>query len=324
MVGKPVSKGVYICPDAGTADTEFFKYTAGGSPTHTITGFEEPIGSVVASEPPPPNPPAEILISSRVPCTYGSQGCPTDFEIDFTGNITALIPSTDRCMSLQPILSAKPRPERSVSADRDVRYDVEQNNRRIRARRSTRTPTIVTVLAVSRAFIMASCLPEIRLRGCGAYRKPRTGRTALRYGAEVRSRRPVSTSQPAPIISIASKQPLMSGAWKYAIVFVSASTQATGTASYGSWWAIGYVPRVRLNRPSNSGIREANALREELGHSAQPARARPTLPVYRIRHVRKTWAILATENSVSLPPPGTSGSPFTRLSKPPKVLKPYQ
>ena len=116
----------------------------------------------------------------------------------------------------------------------------------------------------------------------------------------------------------------MSGAWKYAIVFVSASTKATGTASYGSWWAIGYVPKGK-SQPiiqfrnygtqtlyvKSSGILLNQAVPTDLACLSNPA-------------CPENMAILANENSVSLPPPGTSGSPFSPLAKPPKVLKPYQ
>ena len=37
-----------ICPDAGQASVEFYKFPAGGSPTKTISGLSEPIGSAVS------------------------------------------------------------------------------------------------------------------------------------------------------------------------------------------------------------------------------------------------------------------------------------
>ena len=197
VVGKPVSKGVYICPDAGTADTEFFKYTAGGSPTQTITGFEQPIGSVISAKPPPPNPPAEIFNLPEVPVHVRVARLSNRFRNCLHWeHYRAHSFHRAAVRSVQSILSANPGPEQSVSADRDVRCDVEQNDRRIRARRSTRTRTTVTVLAVSRAFIMASYLPKIRLRDCGVSRKPLTGRTAVLCGVDMRSRRPTRRRNP--------------------------------------------------------------------------------------------------------------------------------
>ena len=47
-------RGHTFAPMRAPADTEFYKYTAGGLPTHTLTGFTQPIGSVIISKPPPP------------------------------------------------------------------------------------------------------------------------------------------------------------------------------------------------------------------------------------------------------------------------------
>jgi hypothetical protein len=48
VVGYFIDGGTVIAPDAGNASVEFYDYPAGGNPTGTITGFEEPDGAVVS------------------------------------------------------------------------------------------------------------------------------------------------------------------------------------------------------------------------------------------------------------------------------------
>jgi hypothetical protein len=326
VVGKPVSKGVFICPDAGTADTEFFKYTAGGSPTQTITGFEEPIGSVISGKPPPPNPPAEIFnFFQKFPCTYGSQGCPTDFEIAFTGNITAFIPSTEPLYGpYNPFCPPTQGPNNPCPPT--VTYDTTSNKTIVEFSGAT----LYQNTHDCNSFGGQPCVhygllaSQNQTQGLWGFQETSYwtyGTPLRRKGAQPQTYPP---PQPAPIISIASKQPVMSSKWKYAIVFVSASTQATGTASYGSWWAIGYVPKGKAQPiiqfrnygtqtlyVKSSGILLNQPVPTDLACLSNPA-------------CQENMAILATENSDSLPPPGTSGSPFTPLANPPKVLKPYQ
>lgn len=326
IIGKPTSKSVYVCPDAGTADTELFKYTAGGSPTHTLTGFEEPIGSVIISKPHPPNRPTEIFnFFKQFPCTYESQGCPTDFEIAFTGNVTALIPSTEPLYGpYNPF--CPPGQGQNNPCPPTVTYD------------TTTDKTIVEFSGTTLYQNTQDCNNYTNNKcvhfGLLASQNQTQGLWGLQetsywtYGSPLRRRGAQPQTYPPPLpepmISIASKQPLTSTTWKYAIVFVSASTASTGAASYGSWWAIGYVPHSST-QPSilfrnygkqtiyvkNSGILLNQPVPTDLACLSNPA-------------CPENMAILATENSINLPPPGAYGSPFTKLEHPPTVLKPYK
>jgi hypothetical protein len=48
VVGFTIQKKTAIGPDASLADVGIYKYPAGGSPTHTLTGFEAPYGSAIS------------------------------------------------------------------------------------------------------------------------------------------------------------------------------------------------------------------------------------------------------------------------------------
>jgi hypothetical protein len=316
----------YICPDAGTTNTEFFKYPAGGSATHTITGFAEPTGSVIISKPLPPNRPAEIFnFFQQFPCTYGSQGCPTDFEIAFTGNVTGLIPSNEPLWG--PYNPFCPPGQGSTNpCPPTVTFD------------STANQTIVEFSGAALYQNTHDCDNFTNNRcvhfGLLGSQNQNQGLWGFQessywtYGSQLRRRhartQTVPPPLPEPIISIASNQPSTSLNWKYAIVFVSASTKPSGDATYGSWWAMGYVPHhaaqpnilfrnygSRTLYVKSSGILLNQPVPTDLACLSNPA-------------CSENMAILSIENSVGLPPPGTKGSPFTKLAHPPKILKPYQ
>jgi|HubBroStandDraft_6_1064221.scaffolds.fasta_scaffold34783_6 hypothetical protein len=48
VVGYFIDGGTVVCPDAGNASVEFYNYPAGGAPTGSITGFDEPLAAVVS------------------------------------------------------------------------------------------------------------------------------------------------------------------------------------------------------------------------------------------------------------------------------------
>lgn len=325
VVGKPATRGVFICPDAGTADTEFFKYTAGGSPTHTITGFAEPIGSVVAAAAPPPNPPAEIFnFFQKFPCTYGSQGCPTDFEVAFAGNVTGMIPNSEPLYGpYNPFCPPSQGPNNPCPPT--VSYDTTSNQTIVEFSGTTLYQNTQDCYSFNNQPCVHFGLLSSRNQTAGLWGLQEN--SYWTYGGPLRRRHGQPQTNPppvpAPIISIASKQPLMSGNWKYAIVFVSASTQATGTATYGSWFAIGYVPKGK-DQPTiqfrNYGrqtlyVKSSGILLNQPVPTDLACLSNPACP--------ENMAILANENSVGMPPPGTTGSPFSRLEHPPTVLRPY-
>ena len=113
-------------------------------------------------------------------------------------------------------------------------------------------------------------------------------------------------------------------AWKYAIVFVSASTKSTGIATYGSWSAIGYVarkgaqPKIKFRNygsqtlyVKSSGILLAQPVPTDLACLTNPT-------------CSENVQILSTLNSEGMPPPGTtSWRPGEPLKHPPTVLQPY-
>jgi hypothetical protein len=48
VVGYFIDGGTVIYPDAGNESVEFYNYPAGGAPTGSITGFDEPLAAVVS------------------------------------------------------------------------------------------------------------------------------------------------------------------------------------------------------------------------------------------------------------------------------------
>ncbi len=138
---------------------------------------------------------------------------------------------------------------------------------------------------------------------------------------------------PTPIVSVNwrdQKKHTKSAKWQYAIVYVGASTNASGPSTYGAWTAVPYVPagagQAAANQPrmvfanygtqviyvQTSGIVTGVAVAPGTGCVKEPDCA-------------ANMQILGTLDDEGYPPPGTSGSPFAPLKyPPPHVLKPQK
>jgi hypothetical protein len=317
-----ILKVAYICPDSGTTDTEFFKYPAGGSATKTLTGFSDPIGTVIVRKPGQrPNHPPEILnFFEPYPCGGSSSPpCPTDFEVGLAGNVTGLIPSNEPLFGpYNPF--CPPSHGQNNPCPPTVTFNATLNQ---------------TIVEFSGATVYHNTVDgynEVHF-GLLASQNQNQGLWGLQqsaywtYGPLPRQNARRETSpppQPVPIISVASNQPNTSTNWKYAIVFVGASAKPRGGATYGSWWAIGYVPHgsaqplilfrnygKQVLYVTSSGILLNQPVPTDLACLSNPA-------------CSEDMTILSTENTVGLPPPGAKGSPFTKLTHPPpSVLKPF-
>jgi hypothetical protein len=315
-----IKPGDYICPDSGSTNTEVFPYPTSSPPTKTITGFYDPVGTVLARKPVPYRPSEILNFFESYPCnSTASPGCPTDFEVALAGNVTGDIPSNEPLYGpYNPF--CPPSHNHNNPCPPTVTYNPTLNQ---------------TVVEFSGAAVYRNTVDGYNQVHFGLLSGQNStyGLWGLQQSAywtysvassHENARRLTSPPPlPVPIISIASKQPNSSFTWDYAIVFVSASNKPQGGATYGSWWAIAYVPHGKTQPlilfrnygkqtlyVNSSGILLNQPVPTDPNCVSNPA-------------CSENMTILSTENTVGLPPPGAKGSPFTKLAHPPPhVLKP--
>jgi hypothetical protein len=116
---------------------------------------------------------------------------------------------------------------------------------------------------------------------------------------------------------------LMSTKWAYAEVYVSVALQAHGPTLAGFWTEIAYVPKGTA-QPTLKFTNNGTAPLYVTSSGIVPNQPVPSDPACRMNpSCAQDMAILANLNFAGSPPPGSSGSPFVPLTRPPKaVLKP--
>jgi hypothetical protein len=258
------------------------------------------------------NRPAELFNQILpYPCyTSSSQPCPTDFEVVYQGNVTSDIPQNQ---PLDVHENAFCNPSGSQSCAPTVTYNPTSNT------------------------------TTVEWSGPIVYHNRRDNRPGVHFGlATAEIPRPdigqfkvssewtyaSTAAAPMPIVSINTTQPKSSATWNYAVVYLAGSTKPSGTAEYATWNEIAYVPgpdntvdgQPKLifanygNKPiyiTSSGIVTGLAVPTDSSCVKNPA-------------CPENLELLGNLDATGFPPPGSASSPFERMHKPPKILKPQE
>jgi len=254
------------------------------------------------------NKPAEIfnqILPYPAPCQYGSGPCPTDFEVVFKGDVTKDIPPNE---PLNVHEDAFCNPSQSQYCSPTVTYNPSSNTTTI----EWSGPTLF--------HNRTSGQPGVHF-GLMAGQDYKT--KVKQFEASSEWTYASTPAQPQPIVSIAGKEPVKSANWKYAIVYVAASTKQ-GAAQYATWSAVPYVASGSQQQPrftfSNYGSQtlyvSSSGIVINVPVPSDPECLKtPACP--------ENQAILAALQEVNYPPPGSSSSPFVKMQyPPPAVLKP--
>jgi len=313
-----ITTGTYICPDAAKADAAYFAFPTGGPAVQTISGLDQPIGSVLSKGRGAGNRPPEIFnFFQPYPCTTsGSPNCPTDFEVQFQGDVATEIPPTENLYGpYNPF--CPPSQGYSNPCPPTVTYDSGTNLTTVEFSGATVYKNTTDCTSACVHFgLLASQNQDFPLFNTESnffwtYNPPIGATTSL--------------PGPEPSISIISSQPVSSSNWNYAYIYIGASTAPTGGATYGSWWAVGYKPNGSQQpkfKFENYGtqtiyVKSSGIILDQPVPSDPNCQNNPGC--------KDDMAILAVENTQGLPPPGTKGSKFVHMKYPPaKVLKPIQ
>jgi hypothetical protein len=113
--------------------------------------------------------------------------------------------------------------------------------------------------------------------------------------------------------------------FRYAVVFLEASLQSSGPSTYGSWFALSYIPKGN-NQPkfsfTNFGQQPVYV---DLAHTGIVLNLPvPKDPACKYDPAcKENEAFLQTLNLNGMPPPGSPSSPFKPLQyPPPQILQP--
>jgi hypothetical protein len=305
-----IDGGTVVGPDAGNADAEFYNYPAGGSPTKTITGLSEPIGSAISTAKGGKtgnNHPAEIF-NQILPYPCPPSGpCPTDFEVIFNGNVTGDIPPSEGINTHENAFCSPS----GGSCAPTVTYNS-----------STNTTTVEyagpTLFANRR-----DDLPGVHF-GMVAGQNQKTSIKTF----ENQSFWTYPSSPPAnqPIISINSAQPASSSNWAYAVVYLAGTTSPSGPTQYETWNEIAYVPSTAnsTQQPKFTFKNYGQQTFYVTSSGIALNQAVPTDPTCLTNPAcQENLELLGNLDALGYPTPGESGSPFVPLQFAPKgVLKP--
>lgn len=241
------------------------------------------------------------------PC-YSGQPCPTDFEVTFKGNVTADIPSNE---PLDVHENAFCNPSGTLSCAPTVTYNASSNT------------------------------TTVEWSGPILYHNRADGRTGVHFGIlasqdqdtrikslEESSEWTYSSSGPAPmpIVSINSKQPKSSSNWKYAVVYVAGTTNPSGGSEYATWNEIAYAPKAGAASSAQPNLTFANYGTKTIYVTSSGIVTGLSVPTDKECLTNpacpENLTLLGNLQADGFPPPGSASSPFQKLQKPPKVLKP--
>ncbi|HEX3458800.1 MAG TPA: hypothetical protein VHR97_12690 [Candidatus Baltobacteraceae bacterium] len=255
------------------------------------------------------NRPAEIFNEILpYPCASSSQPCPTNFEIIFKGNVTADIPPN---IPLSVHENAFCAVSGSGCDPTSVTYNPSSNTTTVEYSGST--------LYQNRA----SGQPGVHFGMMSA----RNYTTHIKNLAEATEWTYASSpANPVPVVSINNpKLPKISKAWKYAIVFVAGTTSPSGGAEYATWNEVPYIPTPGSGAQPKFSFENYGSQSIYITSSGVVLnQSVPTDPkCLKTPICPENLTLLGNLQEVNYPPPGVSGSPFTKLQYPPKkILKP--